>query len=233
MPVVPNRAAEDQALTAAMLLVFGQYRTQAEAWLAGHLSIPDEFYGRLRTAIEATALAHLERVSSDSANRLASSLGIPASEAAQQDSRLWAQQRASQLASEFVDRTQQWVAEIVAKAQAAADSRALAAAVAAAGMATVFSTGRAKSLGITETTGAASAGEMNAAQRIEQDYGVEVVAYWTVDETSNVCPICNGLHGKPQDDWEQVYPGGPPGHPGCACSLRFEVSGDLPKFSEN
>lgn len=236
MPPVPNRAAEDRALTAAMLLLFDQYRSEAQSLLASSpnaSAIPASFYTRLTSDMEAAALTHLERVSAEAADRLAVTLGVPQSEAARTEAKNWAQSRAAELASQFVERTREWIAEIIAKAKAGAETAAVAAVAAVAGMATVFSPGRASSLGVTETTEAASAGEMNAARQIERDYRVKVVAYWEVDESSNVCPICSRCHGQPQEFWERVYPNGPPGHPHCACSLRFQVLGSLPRFSEN
>lgn len=236
MPTIPERSSEDRALTAALVPIFDQYRHEAQLRLAARPSsdvIPGIFYERLRAAIASAAMDHLQRISAQSSDRLAEVIGVPISEDARAKAIDWAQQRASELADEFVQRTEQWIADVVARAQTSSDSAGVAAAAAVVGLGTVFSEGRAKSIAVTETTRAASAGETNAARQIERDYQVKVVAYWTVDETSNVCPICDRLHGKPQDEWEGVYPGGPPGHPGCACSLRFVVVGDLPRFSEN
>lgn len=234
MPLVPNRAAEDRALAAALLLLFEQYRREAQDMLTVMaVSPPASFYARLRGEFEATALAHLERISNEAADRLAATLGVPTSEAARANAKAWAQQRAAELAQEFVERTQAMVAELIAKARTAGESGAVIAAAVATGIASVFSPGRASTVGVTQTTEAASAGEMNAARQIERDYQVQVIAYWVVDETSNVCPICNRLHGRPQEFWEKYFPNGPPGHPNCACSLRFQVLGKLPSPSEN
>lgn len=232
MPVIPNRSAEDRALTAALLLLFDQYRHEAQALLASRAAIPAGFYERLRTAVESAVLEHMERVSTEAAIRLAATLGVPAMEAALANAKAAAQQLATEHADKFIERTQRWVAEILAKASRS-ETAAVAAVAAVTGMATVFSPSRASAIGVTQTTEAASAGEMNAARQMERDYGVQVIAYWVVDETSNICPICSKCHGQPQEFWERYFPNGPPGHPNCACSLRFVVVGRLPEFSEN
>lgn len=41
---------------------------------------------------------------------------------------------------------------------------------------------------------------------------------------SKVCPICRPLHGRPREEWQAVFPLGPPSHIACRCYVDYEVS---------
>lgn len=38
---------------------------------------------------------------------------------------------------------------------------------------------------------------------------------------SGPCKICKPLDGRPRTEWALVFPGGPPGHPGCVCEVEY------------
>ncbi len=42
---------------------------------------------------------------------------------------------------------------------------------------------------------------------------------------SKVCPICRPLHGRPRDEWQLVFPLGPPSHGNCRCWIDYFVPG--------
>ena len=81
-----------------------------------------------------------------------------------------------------------------------------------------FSTDRAESISITETTGAISAGEDSGARIVEQQDDVILSKTWVTEADARVCPICRPLHLKPESFWPQ-FPNGPPAHPRCRCWL--------------
>jgi hypothetical protein len=75
--------------------------------------------------------------------------------------------------------------------------------------------------GVTETTAANSAGEMIYREEFEAETGVALAATWRTERDDDVCPICRPLDGQPESEWDNDFPGGPPGHPNCRCWLEF------------
>lgn len=94
----------------------------------------------------------------------------------------------------------------------------------------VFSPGRAESIAYTETTRAASAGGLNYADRVRLLGSGNVRMIWVTAKDDRVCWICKPLDGKDQDTWRVAlnYIDGPPAHPRCRCSLRYEVAVEQP-----
>lgn len=87
-----------------------------------------------------------------------------------------------------------------------------------------FGKARAKSIGITETTRAATAGERDAVRIIRQQTGVVLTARWYTSRMANVCDICSPLHDTPQAIWRRRFPLGPPAHPRCNCFLDYATN---------
>ncbi len=84
-----------------------------------------------------------------------------------------------------------------------------------------FSTDRAEGIAATETTRAVSQGEAFARQRIEQEIQKTFTAIWVTEEDDHVCPICQPIHNKPEQDWPAAQSQGPPAHPFCRCWLVY------------
>lgn len=79
-----------------------------------------------------------------------------------------------------------------------------------------FGMQRAVSIGVTETTRAAS-----EAQKLFGDYlrgrGIPMVEVWETSQDERTCPVCSPLQGKKQGDGWTDYP---PAHPSCRCWIN-------------
>lgn len=93
-------------------------------------------------------------------------------------------------------------------------------------MADIFGESRAQTIAATEVTAAASAGEQAAAS-IATAKGNGLIAVWRTEEDGRVCPICAPLDQEPVEVWENEFPGGPPAHPNCRCSLIWVPENEL------
>lgn len=82
-----------------------------------------------------------------------------------------------------------------------------------------FGEKQAKVLAITETTRAASAGEVEYVQQLSK-LGVEMIPYWVTNADDRVCPKCGPINNKRQGDGWTEYP---PYHWGCRCWIRHKV----------
>lgn len=93
----------------------------------------------------------------------------------------------------------------------------------------VFGPERDSKIATTETTQAQTAGSETAtAENGTQSPDDQ----WTThpEQTkSGPCPVCAPLNGTPRSYWERFFPGGPPVHPHCACTIQYMalVGGEL------
>lgn len=61
--------------------------------------------------------------------------------------------------------------------------------------------------------------------------GRHLIPIWRIDPNSNVCEHCFPLNGHSRDVWGLVYPGGPPGHPVCACHLQWVEAAEFARMA--
>jgi len=78
---------------------------------------------------------------------------------------------------------------------------------------------QARNGGVTETTDANSAGEMDWKDIYEGETGVALVAVWNAEP--DACEVCLPLDGQPEEVWREEFPRGPTAHPRCRCWLTF------------
>ncbi len=77
---------------------------------------------------------------------------------------------------------------------------------------------RAESVTVTEVTRAYSAAQSRYQQELGAA-GITMQKVWITsnDEIARRCPICWPKHKKPEADWKEQFPSGPPGHVRCRC----------------
>jgi len=84
----------------------------------------------------------------------------------------------------------------------------------------IFSPERAKSIAVTETTIAHTAGEVAAINSAKQQHPT-IMAYWQTSEDERVCRMCMPLNDQPEYIWAHRLPMGPPAHVNCRCFLDW------------
>jgi hypothetical protein len=82
-----------------------------------------------------------------------------------------------------------------------------------------FSNGDADRIAVTTTTEVQSTGEADAAIDVERVLGQRLIAIWRTEP--GACHICTPLEGQTERVWSRQFPGGPPAHPNCRCSLDW------------
>ena len=83
---------------------------------------------------------------------------------------------------------------------------------------------QAGSVGATETTNAGTAGEQQYRKQVQREFGVLIVPTWRTARDARVCPVCGPLDGTAEAEWGEEFRDGPPAHPNCRCTLRWEES---------
>lgn len=83
----------------------------------------------------------------------------------------------------------------------------------------IFGPDRAEATGVTETTGAQSAG---GDAGIEATVGKSLQDQWVTEADGLVCETCRPLHRTERVEWEQQFPQGPPAHVNCRCTIEYQ-----------
>lgn len=82
----------------------------------------------------------------------------------------------------------------------------------------IFGPERAEKFGVTDMTAAQSAG---GDAGIEATVGKTMQDLWITEDDDRVCPTCRPLHRTRREDWERLFPQGPPAHPMCRCIVEY------------
>jgi len=80
---------------------------------------------------------------------------------------------------------------------------------------------QANAAGVTETTSANSAGEVEYKRQYEAETGISLLATWRTERDGKVCQVCRGLEGATEEEFGDDFPEGPPAHHGCRCYLDW------------
>lgn len=86
-----------------------------------------------------------------------------------------------------------------------------------------FGAARAEAIAVTEVTRAYSASQSTYQEQLAE-MGIPMQKVWVTnnDEIARQCPICWPKHMKPEAQWKEEFPGGPPGHVRCRCSMIMQ-----------
>jgi hypothetical protein len=90
---------------------------------------------------------------------------------------------------------------------------------------------QAERAGVTETTGANTAGERRYADEVTRAGGI-MTAMWRTEGDDSVCQICRPLNWSLEKDWSEEFRDGPPAHVNCRCWLEWHLV-TAPEPSEN
>jgi hypothetical protein len=129
--------------------------------------------------------------------------------------RQWAHDHASDLAGELTKTTRDRFAAINREEFDSTDDQLAA-------LLEVFGLTRLENIGITETTGAITAGELGIASEFADETGLQLIPIWHTAEDDLVCEICEPLNDTGVEIYGLVSSTGPPAHPRCRCDLTYE-----------
>lgn len=222
MPDLPNRAASEAELSAALYLLFAEHEARALALLADSSDpsrLTPEFWQAMQTDIEDALAVHLSRIHEEAAQRMAAGLGLPGSlQTEVANAYVWATQRGYELSTELVANVQASVTEAIARVSLGE--------VATLGvvMAALLGPDRAARISATEITNAVSAGEFDQRDALEERYGVTIVAIWNTRD-NDACRTCTRMNRLTEVEFSRYYPSGPGDqvHPTCRCFLTWEI----------
>lgn len=129
---------------------------------------------------------------------------------------LYAQEHTYNLVQGIVNTTRDALRRVIPRAQAQGWSNEQIAEA----LSPYFSESRARTIAVTETTRAYSAG-VEIAQRVLSDYGVsKTKLVWRTARDELVCPICAPRNNKSRGKgWNEL----PPAHPNCRCWVTLEI----------
>lgn len=85
-------------------------------------------------------------------------------------------------------------------------------------IATVYNPARARTVAITETTNAAVQSQIEIANWLKREYGVQFKEVWRTSVDDRVCAQCAPLDGHPTSEV-----GYPPKHVNCRCYVEYEL----------
>jgi len=186
--------------------------------------IPPSFWTDSQLQLAAELIPFSEDVYLASANRLLETVPIGVDWAlVNQDAVDWASRYVGQLVKDISKSTERAVGRAVsnffAEEQTIGDlEKRLARMKDKFGVA--FGPQRAEMIAVTEITRAATQGELGVAARLKAE-GIEMRKVWQTNKDDLVCPICEPLQSKEEQDWRAVAPDGPPAHPRCRCGLSL------------
>ena len=223
---VPNRDQEEAALVLLLLPIFDQWTGDLER-LVGFIPW-DAYRQRVQEALsQRLASVFLYIVLRFEAER-AANFDMDAMAAAAVG---WATSRASEVATGLVNSVRgsynDLVATIFSGGPVGAGSASSNAAQAREAISSLLTRERAVTISSTEITAAQSAGQIRAVQEYQARTGLLLDGIWIVElnglgqPDSRVCPVCRPLHGTGREVWGGKFPGGPPAHPRCRCTLTY------------
>lgn len=206
MPDLSTRRDREAELAAALMLVFDDWRPRFSAaksaedisWKSFHADIKNALTDSLSATALESGLLSLDSYNPNSAL----SADPQKNEQLVQRATAWAEAHAANLSREIVDTTR--------------------VAVGLSDWEPWLGQSRAEAIAVTETSRAITAG---AAAAIGLLVLLRVIdppkAYWATEADADVCDVCSGLDGEPEEVWQGVSPGGPPAHPHCRCWLEW------------
>lgn len=214
------KAADQDAAEAALQRRIAKVLREAEdamltAIMAGETIDYDAFAMQMRTALE----PQLVSIATEQVLRNALAIGIDFDVALVNEAALaWARQYTYDIVKGITETTRKVISAAVESfiqtpGMTQGDLRDM--------LTRTFGPVRAEMIGTTEVT-RAYAQATNIYQTMLGDEGIEMVRVWVTSADDRVCAICGPLDGKPEKDWADKFPFGPPAHMKCRCTTVLE-----------
>ena len=176
--------------------------------------LPPDFWTKLTAEMAAKARPILEKAARQAAKRMIVEEGIGVDwTLVAEDAARWASQYSYELVTGITNTTQRILRDNVARfiqepGRTIGDL--------AKDLEPCFGKMRAQMIGVTETTRAFSEGTNITQKRLEES-DIRMTRIWNTCVDEIVCPVCGPLEGKPETEWANNFPTGPPAHPNCRC----------------
>lgn len=228
MPDLPTRNRHEEELALALAAMWGEQRRRLLLLLGNPPSvdhIPEKEWERIRKETQEALRGSLAIVYFLAVQNLKVRLPQFASHYILAQAAVeWATNRSATLAEEMTANTQQRLRESIERARGfTAATQAEVAAEVRQSMGSILGPARAETVGVTETTGAITAGERRGIDWVDEHLAKEhqreaaraeaegrkppkrpekTVAVWVTEADSKVCPICRPLNGRRMDEWD-------------------------------
>ena len=223
MAEILDRSQHEQSFARRLGSLSGRHRRELQEFL-GHppdiSRVPDSFWDRVKRETEEELVALLLLIFIASATQHGASQNEATARALQ-----FAKPTASSVADQWVKGgrsiletgAREW-SEVKQQGGSVSRSDVLDR------VAKVFGPNRVSRVTVTQTTNAATSGSDAG---VASTVGLSDDDLWMNDPLSNVCPVCKPLHKKRRPVWSLKFPGGPPAHDGCNCSVvyAYELTG--------
>jgi phage portal protein BeeE len=206
---------QERALYEALGPLLARWGTRAVTALLSGESFDEAGFS---AALRGLLLGELAGVAMAALGDLAEAIGPEFDEAilATEASR-WARQYTFELVTGLTGRTR----ELIATATASyLETPGMTRAQVEALLSGAFGARRAEAIAVTEITRAASAATTVYQQQLAAA-GLTFERVWRTVSESSVCPICEPLDGKGENEWAEQHPAGPPAHPKCRCATTL------------
>lgn len=228
MPDIPNRSEHEAFLSGGFSELLNHQRRELATMGIDRAATEEEIYRKQEAETAALAILLLRRPWEEMNAQLLDQLGRSVNDSQQiVDYRAWADDYTRTLARDLTTTNRKVVRAVYDRFRAGepltVDDIRLIPIVGHRDENGQIVYSRPATIGVTETTRAASAGEFGAARRYELDAGRMLTSSWVTSRDEAVCKICRPLDGQPQGMWVVRFPMGPPAHVRCRCFLKWRV----------
>lgn len=224
MPEIPDREALERRVSAALRRLRGEQRTRLLAHLGSPPDpsrVPESFWREIEDDDRELLLLLLLPVAVASGERVAGALGLSMDRGRVESIvRQRIEDRVSSVSRDAAVRSKEILIGMADPRETVPQGLDLD---------SIFGDTRIETQAITEITQANSIGELSIVRDVDdpeapvpQGDGTEkptVFVTWKTERDASVCPVCRPLDGRPEPEWVDKFPDGPPAHPNCRCTL--------------
>lgn len=221
LKAVSPRDADEQRLMQALADLFAKQAPKVAAMLAKG-EMPSD--AELRDALSRVIEVNLVETATNEALRLGAQVGVQFDPALVNVAMAaWASRYTYDLVKQLDDTTRKVIQRAVSKF---AETPGMTRGELVGLLEPAFGRARAEAIAVTEVTRAYSA-SVNEYQAELAAEGIQTERVWHTANDELVCPICGPKNGRPEKEWRDKFPDGPPAHVNCRCAESTRhVEGD-------